>query len=196
MEVSLIGGTSQTFFKSSNQTIKSGGHKIKKKKKIIYDQGGDEEDESWEKIITQTKIKIKKGKKSKPKGTEVEYYESGESDEQGNVDIPGCYSMYMSNQLDITFRTPKPAMCMTWNGNKVKTFDGVMYNASLHCSHTLVQDYVDGSFSVILRACPFSSTNGGVCPYALEIFLQSLQYTFDLDSKFLKLIILFQVNLI
>lgn len=192
MEIIPLGGTSKTFYQSMNNSsvMKSGSvKKTKKKKKVYYQTGGQdeegEEDESWEKIITKTKIKIKKGKKkSKPK--KMGYYETEEEEEEyedmEDVQMPGVYSMYMTNDLDVTYRTPKPAICMTWNGNKVKTFDGLTYTSSMYCSHTLVQDYLDGSFSIILRTCPYGS-NDSECSYALEIFLQSLRYTFDIFGK-------------
>lgn len=41
--------------------------------------------------------------------------------------MPGVYEMYLSQHLDVIYRIPKPAVCMAWNGNKVKTFDGVIY---------------------------------------------------------------------
>lgn len=66
---------------------------------------------------------------------------------------------------------------MTWIGNKIKTFDGVTYSHELICSHVMVQDYVDGTFNVILRACPTDSVNP--CPHALEIFMQNEQFTFE-----------------
>lgn len=77
----------------------------------------------------------------------------------------------------MTYRTPKPAVCLTWNGNKIKTFDGVTFSHELICSHTLVQDIVDGTFSIILRACPFESPQP--CPHALEVFMQNEQFTFE-----------------
>lgn len=92
-------------------------------------------------------------------------------------EAPGVYSLYITQDLEVTFRTPKPAVCMTWNGNKMKTFDGVTYSHDLICSHTLLQDYVDGTFNIILRACPFDSVQP--CPHALEVFMQSEQYTFE-----------------
>jgi len=91
--------------------------------------------------------------------------------------VPGVYSMYMSQDLEVTYRTPKASVCMTWNGNKLKTFDGVSYNHDLICSHTLVQDRIDGSFNVILRACAHNSVQP--CPHALEVFMQSEQFTFE-----------------
>ena len=90
---------------------------------------------------------------------------------------PGVYSLYMIQDLEVTYRTPKPSLCMTWNGNKIKTFDGVTFSHELICSHTLVQDFTDGTFNIILRACPFESTQP--CPHALEVFLQNEQFTFE-----------------
>lgn len=66
---------------------------------------------------------------------------------------------------------------MAWNGNKIKTFDGVTYSHDLVCSHTLLQDYIDGTFNIILRACPYESIQP--CPHALEVFIQNEQFTFE-----------------
>lgn len=41
----------------------------------------------------------------------------------------------------------------------------------------MVSDKIDGSFNVILRACPHGSSEP--CPHALEIFLQNDQYTLE-----------------
>lgn len=186
MEIIDLGGTSKTFYSAQDQSMMSGQSSRKKKVKqyIQHEAEEEDEDESYEKIITQTKIKIKKGKKSKGKGKGKAYYEEEEEmeDEYENMEIPGIYSLYLSNDVNFKIRTPKPAICMTWNGNKVKTFDGLMYDSNLYCSHILVQDYVDGSFSVILRSCPFDA-DALLCSNALEIFLQDLRYTFDIDGR-------------
>lgn len=191
MEIIDLGGTSKTFYSAQDQSMMSGSHSSRKKKvkKVIEQEAEEEdEDESYEKIITQTKIKIKKGKKSKGKGKGKAYYEEEEEseDDYENMEIPGIYSLYLSSDVNFKIRTPKPAICMTWNGNKVKTFDGLMYDSNLYCSHILVQDYVDGSFSVILRSCPFDADI--LCSNGLEIFLQDLRYTFDIEGKFILLI--------
>lgn len=85
----------------------------------------------------------------------------------------------------MTDRTPKPSVCMTWNGNKIKTFDGVIYSHELICSHTLVQDIVDGTFSIVLRSCPVDAIQP--CPHALEVFMQNDQFTFEIDSGRVKM---------
>lgn len=187
MEIIDLGGTSKTFYSAQDQSMMAGhSSKRKKKKKIVMHEAEEEEEEegeSYEKIITQTKIKIKKKGKSKGKGKgyyEEEYEEY--EDEFENMEIPGIYSLYLSSDVNYKIRTPKPAICMTWNGNKVKTFDGLMYDSNLYCSHILVQDYVDGSFSVILRSCPFEADIS--CSNALEVFLQDLRYTFDNEGRF------------
>lgn len=66
---------------------------------------------------------------------------------------------------------------MSWNGRKIKTFDGVTYNASLYCSHTLAQDSIDGSFAVILTACPVGAKQP--CPHVLSILVGLTMYTFE-----------------
>lgn len=91
----------------------------------------------------------------------------------------------MVQEMDVTYKTPKPSVCMTWNGNKIKTFDGVTYSHELFCSHTMVQDIVDGTFSVILRSCPSESLQP--CPHALEVFMQNEQYTFEMVSGEVKM---------
>jgi hypothetical protein len=91
----------------------------------------------------------------------------------------------MVQELDVTYKTPKPSVCMTWNGNKIKTFDGVTYSHELICSHTLVQDIVDATFSIVLRSCSFDATQP--CPHALEIFMQNEQFTFEIDSGRVKM---------
>jgi von Willebrand factor len=91
----------------------------------------------------------------------------------------------MIQELDVTYKTPKPSVCMTWNGNKIKTFDGVTYSHELICSHTLVQDIVDGTFSVVLRSCPIDATQP--CPHALEVFMQNDQFTFEINSGRVKM---------
>lgn len=100
-----------------------------------------------------------------------------EEEDEHFFETPGVYSMYMSQDLEIKHRAPKPAICMLWNGNKIKTFDGVTFTHELFCSHVLVQDYRDGTFNVILRSCPYGSTQP--CPHALEIFIQTEQFTFE-----------------
>lgn len=98
---------------------------------------------------------------------------------------PGVYQLYMSGDVQMQIRTPKPSICMLWNGNKIKTFDGVTYSHELFCSHVLVQHYKEGSFNVILRSCPYDSVQP--CPHALEIFLQNEQFTFENDNGEVKM---------
>ena len=105
------------------------------------------------------------------------------ADEEDIFSAPGVYSLYVSQGLSIegessvTHNVPKASACMTWNGNKVTTFDGVTYNNDLVCSHTLVQDYIDSTFNIILRSCPYDSPQP--CAHALEVFIQNEQYTFE-----------------
>lgn len=105
------------------------------------------------------------------------------AEEEEFFEAPGVFTMYVSQGLSVegdssvTHIIPKAASCMTWNGNKVTTFDGVTYSNDLACSHTLVQDYIDGTFNIILRSCPFDSPQP--CAHALEVFIQNEQYTFE-----------------
>lgn len=84
----------------------------------------------------------------------------------------GVYSIYTSNDLSVKHRVPKPATCVTWNGNKVKTFDGLIYNHNLKCSYTLVKDRVDGSFSIIAKGC----NRNEKCSHAIEIWMANAKY--------------------
>jgi von Willebrand factor len=95
-------------------------------------------------------------------------------------EAPGVYSLFMTQDVEMSYRTPKPSICMAWNGNKIKTFDGLTYIHEVICSHTLVQDFIDGTFNVVLRACPYESTQP--CPHALEVFVQSERFTFENDA--------------
>lgn len=159
--------------------------KIRKKGHKSYDiEGDDEDDGSYEKIITKTKIIVKKGRKTK----KTKGYDSGEfeyveyEDENGNEAIDGMsaigvQSLYISNGLMVKHRVPKPATCTTWNGNKIKTFDGLIFTPNLYCSHTLVKDRVDGTFGIFLIACP--SNRQQPCPHALEIMLSNDKYLLE-----------------
>lgn len=83
-------------------------------------------------------------------------------------DIPDFFSMQHAS---------KHSVCMSWNGRKIKTFDGITYNSTLYCSHTLAQDSKDGSFDVILKTCPIGAHQP--CPYVLTVLLENSIYTFE-----------------
>lgn len=194
MEVVAGGGISKTSYnvkQFENSLSSSGSSKkkiIKKHRKIGvgYDID-DDEDDIIEKTITKTKITIKKGRKNKRRkggAEEEEYYEyedgdSGEASDQ--VLIAGTYSLYLAGNVTIRHRVPKPATCVTWNGNKMKTFDGLLYTRNLYCSHTLVQDSVDGTFSLQLRSCPSGAKQP--CPHAIDILLLTTKYSLENTSK-------------
>lgn len=197
----IIHGKEQSrSFSTVNRTTIMGGsssgtrRRVKKiRKKKIHTIEGDEEEEedggeSYEKIITKTKIVVKKGKKKvkKPKkghsSEEYEYEEyedeeDGENNAYDGMSAIGVQSLYISSGLVVTHRVPKPATCTTWNGNKVKTFDGLIYNHNLYCSHTLLQDRIDGSFSVVLRAC--SSSYKEPCSHAIDIMISNVKYKLE-----------------
>lgn len=61
----------------------------------------------------------------------------------------------------------------------------IYFSAPLYCSHTLLQDSVDGSFSVILKACPYNAKQP--CPHSLELYLQNRKYTFENQNGVVKL---------
>lgn len=67
---------------------------------------------------------------------------------------------------------------MTWNGNKVKTFDGLSYAHPLQCSYTLVQDSVLGSYSIVLRGCP-QERDQIECSVALQMYIGDEIYTIE-----------------
>lgn len=193
MEVVAGEGISKTSYNVKNveSSLSSKGStrkKIVKHRKIGagYDID-DDEDDIIEKVITKTKITIHKGRKNKRrKGNagEEEYYEyeDGESDESsGQTLVAGTYSLYLAGNVTIRHRVPKPATCVTWNGNKAKTFDGLLYTRNLYCSHTLVQDSIDGTFSVQLRSCPNGAPQP--CPHAIDILMLNTKYSLENTSK-------------
>lgn len=197
-DVEVIRGDEQSqSYNLVNRTTTLGGSsggtkkikKIRRKgKKKVEAEGDYDEDESYEKIIEKTKIIVKKGRKSK-KGKEAyedeyEEYEDEVADNEAynGMQAIGVHSLYISSGLTIKHRVPKPATCTTWNGNKVKTFDGLIYTHSFRCSHTLLQDKIDGTIGIVLRACP--STVAMIaqqqpCPHALEIMMSNTKYILE-----------------
>lgn len=174
-------------------STKTGKHVRRRKGKKVRKNkgGGDEEDsgETYKKIITKTEIVVTKKKKKTQEDEyeneyEEEYYdeEYGENEEYREMHEMGVHMLYASNDVMIKHRVPKPATCTTWNGNKIKTFDGLIYNHNLHCSHTLLQDRVDGTFGVVLRAC--SSSYKEPCSYAIDIMLSDTKYKLENISMF------------
>lgn len=197
----IIRGNEQSHsYSTINRTsILSGGvsggkrrvKKIRRKGHKSFQMEGEGEDSgSYEKIITKTKtIIVKKGRKLKKgqegyKEDEFEEYEDeeGESEAVSAMQAIGVYSLYISSGLTVKHRIPKSATCTTWNGNKVKTFDGLIYSHNLRCSHTLVQDKIDGSFGVVLKACSSSQTSQP-CPHSLEIIISNTKYILSSSSK-------------
>lgn len=163
--------TSQ-LFTNSNFSSRTKTNKIKK---VFYDND-DYDDSSYEKIITKIKIKHRK-KPKKNRG----YYEIETEDEEEEEVANGIYSMYVSGGSDVLTRTPTGATCMTWNGNKVKTFDGLVYTSALRCSHTLIQDVIDGAFSVIYRTCPVVASRCNST--AVEIIIDNARFTFEVNGN-------------
>lgn len=188
MEIIRGPETSHSFTTLNRTSVLSGStggsrkiKKIRKKGHRYNFEDGDSDDESYEKIITKTKIIVKKGRK-KVKGVggydrDDEYVEYEDEDNKAmeSMQAIGVYSLYLSNDLTIKHRVPKPATCTTWNGNKVKTFDGLIYNHNLRCTHTLVKDKIDGSFSVVLHGC--SQTE--LCSHTLEIWMSNDKYIIE-----------------
>lgn len=185
--------TTNTTILQSGTASKSKSSSVNSRRKIKKVGLESEDDGSYEKIITKTKILIKKGRKSSKGGGE--YYDSEEEteneieeslDESGGslqaLRIVGVHTLYLSNTINIMHRVPKPATCVTWNGRKIKTFDGLMLSRDLYCSHTLVQDNIDGSFSIILRSCPYGSK--AFCPHAIDILLQTTKYSIENKGEF------------
>lgn len=170
----------------------SGGtrrRKIRRKGHKTFGVDGDDEevDGSYE-IIKKTEIIVKKGRKiKKGKGThtedeyDYEEYEDSENGAYNGMLLMGVQSIYISSDLAIKHRVAKAATCTTWNGYKVKTFDGLIYAHDLRYSHTLVQDKIDGTFGVILRACPKHSNERVL--YVLEIMMSNTKYTLQNMSE-------------
>lgn len=197
MEIIRGNELSHSYNTVNRTTILSGGmygnrtRKVKKIRKKLHKSyeidGNGEDSSSYEKIIKKTEtIIVKKGRKIK-KGNgaqdddeyEYEEYEDedGGSEFYNGMQAIGVQSLYISSGLTVKHRIPKPATCTTWNGNKVKTFDGLIYTHNLRCSHTLIQDKIDGSFSIVLRAC--SDQNPQPCPHALEIMMSNTKYVLE-----------------
>lgn len=184
-------------FTTLNRTTMIGGSatggtrrvkKIRKKGRKTFEVEGEGEDSgSYEKIIKTKTVIVKKGRKTKKgkgayeDGDEYEYeeYEDEDSGSEGfnGMQAIGVYSLYISSGLMVKHRIPKPATCTTWNGNKVKTFDGLIYTHNLRCSHTLIQDKIDGTFGIVLKAC--SNTHQEPCPHALEIMMSNTKYILE-----------------
>lgn len=206
-DMEIIQGKEQSrSFSTVNRTTimggSSGGRRRTKKirrKKItkthnIEDEEEEDGGESYEKIITKTKIVVHKGRKvKKPKkvhgNAEYEYEDEEYEDEEGGeneaydgMSAIGVQSLYISSGLMVKHRVPKPATCTTWNGNKIKTFDGLIFNHNLYCSHTLLQDRIDGTFSVVLRAC--SSSYKEPCSHAIDIMMANIKYKLENISMF------------
>ncbi|XP_031619378.1 hemocytin isoform X2 [Contarinia nasturtii] len=199
-DVEVIRGNelSHSYSTVNRTTIVGGGlygnrtkkvRKIRKKGLKSFEIEGDgEQSGSYEKIIiknTKTIIVRKGQKKTQSKGAyegdeyEYEEYEDedGGSEFYSGMQAIGVQSLYISSGLTVKHRVPKPATCTTWNGNKVKTFDGLIYTHNLRCSHTLIQDKIDGSFAIVLRAC--SNSNQAPCPHALEIMMSNTKYILE-----------------
>ncbi|XP_067647324.1 hemocytin isoform X2 [Eurosta solidaginis] len=91
---------------------------------------------------------------------------------------PSRFTLYMDRDVNVMIdRAPKPALCTTWGGINMKTFDGLVFKAPLSCSHTLINDKVDATFDITIKECPYGSGYG--CAHALKIFWQSIPYTLD-----------------
>lgn len=72
------------------------------------------------------------------------------------------------------------AVCATWNGDRVKTFDGLVYTGELVCSHILVEDNVDKTFAVVLKSC---LNDQDTCTPALEVTLNGETFEFRNDNE-------------
>jgi integrin beta 3 len=171
---------------SFNKPMTASKKKTVKKTKITKqeeaDSGSEErDDEDEEEIVETTIIKkktIKKGSKGKKKKGKKESLEIEEEDVD-YVEIDGIYGM--GSDFVISSAKPKPMMCTTWNGNKIKTFDGLMYNAPLFCSHTLLQDRISGIYSVILKSCPSDAPE--TCSPSIIVLINGEKYSITKDQK-------------
>lgn len=193
MQIIPLGSSANSVYNQYNSSYMGSGSQHKGGKKyygsgsygIGQEEDEDDDDETWqEKTITKIKIKTK----TKKKNHKTSYYETDDDEtnqDYSQMQLGGVYSMYLTKGVDVAFKTPKSSVCMTWNGNKIKTFDGLIYTTPLYCSHTLIQDKVDGTFSVVLRSCPFDAIQP--CPHSLVIFLQNLKYTFEEKGGTIKL---------
>lgn len=74
----------------------------------------------------------------------------------------------------VDVKLPESGSCFTWSGSHYKTFDGKIYSFDSKCSHTLVRDSLDNTFSIIvLNKC---STSDNYCHRIIRIYLQDKEY--------------------
>lgn len=72
-------------------------------------------------------------------------------------------------------KLPEPKVCFTWGGVHYKTFDGKIVSFESECTHILVQDVRDGTFTIATSNSPGCKT-GGSCFRIVKIFVQGRQY--------------------
>ncbi|XP_034481426.1 hemocytin [Drosophila innubila] len=156
-----------------NYAIKSGGVQMHEAHHAGHTYHGAFSGEYSSEIRSQREILLALLAKYKDLERRSEWWSSEET-----VTTPGCYSLYMSGEVDVVIdKSPRPSMCTTWGGINMKTFDGLVFKAPLSCSHTLTMDKVSGTFDITLKACPYGSGYG--CAHTLKILWQSVLYTLE-----------------
>ncbi|KAJ8974052.1 hypothetical protein NQ317_002298, partial [Molorchus minor] len=73
-------------------------------------------------------------------------------------------------------KLPKPGTCFHWGGTHYKTFDGKVYSFESKCSHILVRDAVDDTFSIVTQNHEDCYFNPIYCHKLVKIYLQDKQY--------------------
>lgn len=71
---------------------------------------------------------------------------------------------------------PKPGTCFTWGGTHYKTFDGKVFSFDSKCSHVLVRDGVDNTFSIVVQNSQNCQQYSENCHKVIKIYLQDKQY--------------------
>ncbi|ERL85336.1 hypothetical protein D910_02756 [Dendroctonus ponderosae] len=85
------------------------------------------------------------------------------------------YEAMENNFVDLV---PKPGSCYAWGGSHYKTFDGKIYSFESRCSHVLLKDAIDNTFSVLIRNHPdcFKGVDPSKCHKVIKVFVQGKEY--------------------
>ncbi|KAJ8945046.1 hypothetical protein NQ318_019042 [Aromia moschata] len=80
-------------------------------------------------------------------------------------------------------KLPSPGSCFHWGSTHYKTFDGKIYSFESKCSHILVRDGVDNTFSIVTKNhedCYFDPVH---CHTVVMIYLQDKEYYLKRSSE-------------
>lgn len=73
-------------------------------------------------------------------------------------------------------KLPQPGICFAWGGTHYKTFDGKVFSFDSKCSHVLLRDSIDNTFSIVVQNSPSCYENGTNCHKILKIYLDDKKY--------------------